>query len=93
MKKPSNEDKSIFQDVKRAKQLIKKLKANIAFALIDQPCYLPVEDKILMPKKAQFKTQEGFYSTVFHELSHWTEHKSRLNRPIKRVLNLTLLRN
>ena len=34
-----------------------------------------------MPKKEQFKTQEGFYSTAFHELSHWTGHKSRLNRP------------
>ena len=36
-----------------------------------------------MPKKEQFKTQEGFYSTLFHELSHWTAHKSRLDRPIK----------
>ena len=33
-----------------------------------------------MPRKHQFKTQEGFYSTLFHELSHWTGHQSRLNR-------------
>ena len=46
-------------------------------------CYLQEEDKILMPKKEQFKTGEGFYSTIFHELSHWTAHKSRLDRPMR----------
>ena len=35
-----------------------------------------------MPKKSQFKTKEGFYSIMFHELSHWTGHKSRLNRKV-----------
>ena len=70
----------MFQDVKKAEELIKKSQAEISFAPIDRACYQPTEDKILMPKKEQFKTQEGFYSTLFHELSHWTGHKSRLNR-------------
>ena len=83
IKKVSSKEKSLFKDVEKAEKLIKESKANIAFAPIDRAYYLPVEDKILMPKKSQFKTQEGFYSTAFHELSHWTGHKSRLNRPVE----------
>ena len=80
IKKSSFKEEPLFQDVKKAEELIKKSQADIAFAPIDRACYQPTEDKILMPKKEQFKTQEGFYSTMFHELSHWTGHKSRLNR-------------
>ena len=83
IKKFSSKDKPLFQDVKKAEHIIKESKADISFAPIDEACYLPDKDKILMPKKEQFKTGEGFYSTLFHELSHWTAHKSRLKRPIK----------
>ena len=83
IEKPSFKEELKFQDVEKAEELIKKSKADISFAPIDRACYLPIDDKILMPKKEQFKTQEGFYSTMFHELSHWTGHKSRLKRPIR----------
>ena len=83
IKKHSSKQKPVFKDVKKAEELIKKSQAKIAFAPIDKACYIPKQDKILMPQKAQFKTQEGFYSTMFHELSHWTAHKSRLDRPIQ----------
>ena len=83
IKKSSFKEEPLFQDVEKAEQLITKSKADISFAPVDNACYLPEEDKILMPKKEQFKTQEGFYSTMFHELSHWTAHKLRLERPIK----------
>ena len=83
IKKHSSKEKPVFKDVKKAEDIIKKSQAKIAFAPIDRACYLPKQDKILMPKKEQFKTQEGFYSTMFHELSHWTAHKSRLDRPIQ----------
>ena len=83
IKKPSSKDKPLFQDIKKAEDLIKQSKADISFAPIDRACYLPEKDRILMPKKEQFKTGERFYSTMFHELSHWTAHKSRLNRPIR----------
>ena len=76
---PVTEDQ-IFQDEKQAEELIKTSKAEIVMAAFDEAGYQPKEDRILMPKKSQFKTGEGFYSTMFHELSHWTGHKSRLNR-------------
>lgn len=43
-------------------------------------CYVPQKDKIFVPDITQFDTANDFYSAVFHELAHWTGHKSRLNR-------------
>jgi len=45
--------------------------------------YSPSADYIGLPKKELFKTAEGFYSTAFHELGHWTKHKDRTNRAEK----------
>ena len=33
-----------------------------------------------MPPKTDFKSAEGYYSTLLHELSHWTGGEKRLNR-------------
>ncbi len=38
------------------------------------------EDFVNMPKKRSFKTDDAYYSTLFHELVHSTGHESRLNR-------------
>jgi antirestriction protein ArdC len=45
--------------------------------------YVPSKDFISMPSFAGFKNADNFYSTVFHELGHWTGHKSRLDRDLK----------
>lgn len=42
--------------------------------------YEVVEDLVNMPKKKSFKTDAGYYSTLFHELVHSTGHDSRLAR-------------
>ncbi len=42
--------------------------------------YDVVEDFVNMPKKKSFKTDEAYYSTLFHELVHSTGHDSRLAR-------------
>ena len=42
--------------------------------------YRPAEDKIVVPCIRQFSDQAEYYSTVFHEMTHSTGHKSRLNR-------------
>jgi antirestriction protein ArdC len=39
--------------------------------------YNPVADRIMLPRREQFKTSEGFYATAFHEAAHSTGHKSR----------------
>jgi len=47
-----------------------------------KPCYIPSRDFITTPGFADFHSQPEFYGTVFHELVHWTGHKSRLNRDL-----------
>jgi antirestriction protein ArdC len=37
-------------------------------------------DMIQMPESGQFKTPQAYTSTLIHELTHWTGHKSRLDR-------------
>jgi antirestriction protein ArdC len=42
--------------------------------------YSPALDYVNMPKSELFHSDEEYYSTLFHELSHSTGHSSRLNR-------------
>ena len=42
--------------------------------------YYPHQDTISIPKTRRFHQKEDYYSILFHELGHWTEHKDRLNR-------------
>jgi antirestriction protein ArdC len=42
--------------------------------------YRPSTDSVHMTERTAFKSTEGFYSTLFHELAHATGHASRLDR-------------
>jgi antirestriction protein ArdC len=42
--------------------------------------YNSVADIIKMPDKTAFYSQQGYYSTLLHELVHWTGNKNRLER-------------
>ena len=44
------------------------------------PCYRPSTDSVHMPERGYFSSEEAYYSTLFHELSHGTGHASRLAR-------------
>lgn len=46
------------------------------------PCYNPSMDLIKLPLKEQYENKERYYATALHELSHWTGHKSRLDRDL-----------
>ena len=46
----------------------------------DRACYAITTDRISMPPFAAFATADAFYSTVLHELVHYTKHEKRLNR-------------
>jgi antirestriction protein ArdC len=45
--------------------------------------YVPSRDFISMPAFGAFKAADHFYNVAFHELCHWTGHKSRLDRDLK----------
>ncbi|VAX33259.1 hypothetical protein MNBD_NITROSPIRAE01-853 [hydrothermal vent metagenome] len=42
--------------------------------------YQPASDKINMPKPETFHSEEEYYSTLYHEMTHSTGHEARLNR-------------
>lgn len=46
------------------------------------PCYIPKHDEIRMPEVSKFYDLNGYYSTLFHELVHWTGAKFRLDRQL-----------
>ena len=46
--------------------------------------YVPSQDFISMPAFEAFKGADHFYCTALHELTHWTGHKSRLDRDLRK---------
>ena len=46
----------------------------------DSAYYVPTKDMVVLPKPKQFKSNQEFYTTAFHEFGHSTGHSSRLNR-------------
>ena len=46
----------------------------------ERACFIPTMDKINMPEFEKFVNANYFYSTLFHEMTHWTGHKKRLER-------------
>lgn len=51
------------------------------------PCYIPSRDFITVPAFADFHDAPEYYASAFHELAHWTGHKSRLARDLKGRFN------
>ena len=46
----------------------------------DRAFYRPADDSINLPLLEQFEDAAEYYSTLFHEATHSTGHKTRLNR-------------
>ncbi len=60
--------------------------AKIGANVREQGCsayYEPTPDRITMPPASLFNGYDHFYATLAHELSHWTGHKTRLDRDLK----------
>lgn len=66
-------DKIITMYVNREHLDFKELPSNKAF-------YSPSCDRVVVPMKEQYENINEYYSTTFHELTHSTGHKSRLDR-------------
>jgi antirestriction protein ArdC len=50
---------------------------------VGEAYYRPSDDVISLPRFEAFKNAAHFYATAFHELGHWTGHKSRLARDLR----------
>ena len=44
--------------------------------------YAVTDDRIQMPKLVAFLSEEHYWSTMLHELTHWTGHPARCNRQL-----------
>jgi antirestriction protein ArdC len=68
-----------FADFGPAEQAIQATKARIDFGG-NKAFYRPDQDFIQLPAKSAFESEVAFYSTLAHEVCHWTGHESRLDR-------------
>jgi len=67
----------------KAKNFIETLKANSGIQLTfagNKACWIKETDLIQTPRIGQFNDEGSFWTTLFHELVHWTGGKDRLNR-------------
>lgn len=55
-------------------------KPEIVHTLTAQPAYSPRLDRITLPHLSQFESADEYYATLFHELTHSTGARHRLNR-------------
>ncbi|GAA4414674.1 zincin-like metallopeptidase domain-containing protein [Quisquiliibacterium transsilvanicum] len=44
--------------------------------------YAPSQDRIQLPARSAFPEARDYYAVALHELTHWTGHPSRCNRPL-----------
>lgn len=48
----------------------------------DAAFYMPSQDAVQLPNKNAFHAPANYYATAFHELTHWTGAKHRLDRDL-----------
>ncbi|MFD1199137.1 ArdC family protein [Brucella gallinifaecis] len=78
-------DAPLFDPIARAESFVRATGAVVEEAG-DKACFIPSLDIIRMPERRRFTgtdtttPAEGFYSTICHELTHWSGTKSRLDR-------------
>ena len=76
---PAATDRPAFEILADAEALLQKTPAPIREGG-PSACYIPSRDEIHMPARATFVSPEAFYSVAYHEMTHATGHKSRLDR-------------
>lgn len=85
LEEQTNENKPLFERLALVDQFVENTKITIE-AKGQRACYIPSEDKILMPSPELFidfekcSAQEGYYSVLAHEMIHLSGHEKRLNR-------------
>jgi antirestriction protein ArdC/proteasome lid subunit RPN8/RPN11 len=78
---PTDETQPPFQAIEKCEQIVAAMpKRPEIHHNGARACYSPSLDRVSMPEAKLFDSSEGYYSTLFHELTHATGHLSRLNR-------------
>lgn len=75
------EHNSLLKPIEQCEQVIAQMPNRPALEYGgDEPAYDRILDRVKVPHLANFKTEEEYYATIFHELAHSTGHASRLDR-------------
>ena len=78
---PSTIPDAPFNPIPSCEDRILKTGASISHGG-DAAFYMPSQDRIQLPNKGSFNSEALYYATAFHELSHWTGAKHRLDRSL-----------
>lgn len=71
-----------FQPIKRCESVVADMPKRPTIEHREaRAWYRPSTDTVNMPRPELFDEAPAYYSTVFHELTHSTGHRSRLGRP------------
>lgn len=80
----SQEERKQLEPIQEAEKVLNQYVIREQIKLInrasDEAYYSPVKDFIQLPLMEQFHNISEYYSTAFHEATHSTGHKTRLNR-------------
>ncbi len=66
--------------IESAESIVSGMPNPPAFEQDSRASYIPSQDVVTIPSRTAFTSQEEFYSTLFHELTHATGHAKRLGR-------------
>ena len=72
--------KSEIEQVEMAERILSASGAVIKFDSPGKAFYKPVLDEIHSAPRDTYRSTEDYYSTLLHELGHWTGHADRLDR-------------
>lgn len=72
--------KSEIEQVEMAERILSASGAVIKFDSPGKAFYMPVLDEIHSAPRDTYRSTEDYYSTLLHELGHWTGHADRLDR-------------
>ena len=67
-------------DIQQCEQIVAGMPNAPGREQSDRAWYRPSTDSVGMPSKSLFASAEGYYATLFHELTHSTGHASRIGR-------------
>jgi antirestriction protein ArdC len=73
----------VIQRIERPEHFFTATRATIRHGG-DRAYYAAGTDHIQMPPVESFRDAESYYATLAHEETHWTKHKSRLDRDLGR---------
>lgn len=76
------EEVNLWEKLNSVENLVKNAGADIEHVQGNRAYYSPLLDRIIMPERTQFKSSDRYYSTLLHEMGHWTGHTDRLDRSI-----------